>query len=77
VIDKYQVAFLSGRGLLDSVLIANKTVDYLRKNQLKRVIVKVDLKKTYDSLDWDFLMFMMIRLGFWLIGLRFLDVHDD
>jgi len=51
VIDKYQVAFLSGRGLLDSVLIANKTVDYLRKNQLKRVIVKVDLKKTYDSLD--------------------------
>jgi len=51
VIDKHQAAFLSGRGLLDSVLIANETVDYLRKYKLKGVIVKVDFEKAYDSLD--------------------------
>lgn len=64
VIDKHQVVFLSGRRLLDSVLIANETVDYLRKNKLKGVIVKVDFGKAFDSVDWDFLMYMMSRLGF-------------
>jgi len=64
VIDKHQAAFLSGRGLLDSILIANETVDFLRKNKLQGVIVKVDFEKAYDSVDWDFLMYMMNRLGF-------------
>jgi len=64
VIDKHQAVFLSGRGLLESVLIANEMVDFLRKNKLKGVIVKVDFEKAYDSMDWDFLMYMMNRLGF-------------
>jgi len=51
VIDKNQSAFLNGRGLLDSVLIANETVDFIRKEKLKRVIVKVVFEKAYDSIE--------------------------
>jgi len=64
VIDNNQTAFLSGRGLLDSVLVASETIDYLRKEKSKGVVVKVDFEKGYDLLDWDFLMYMMGRLGF-------------
>ena len=64
VIDMKQSAFLSGRGLFDSVLIANETVDYLRKDRVKGVIVKVDYEKAYDSVEWNFLEYMMRRLGF-------------
>ena len=64
VIDKQQSAFLSGRGLLYSVLVANETLDFLKKDKKKGVIVKVDYEKTYDSVDWEFLVYMMGRLGF-------------
>ena len=58
MIDKNQSAFLSGRGLLDSILIANETVDFLKKERLKGVIVKVDFEKAYNSMEWDFLKYM-------------------
>jgi len=45
-------------------MIANATVDFLRKVRLKGVIVKVDYEKAYDSVEWDFLEYMMSRLGF-------------
>jgi len=49
---------------LDSVLVANETIDYLKKEKKKGVIVKVDYEKAYDSVDWEFLIYMMGRLGF-------------
>jgi len=51
VINKNQSVFLSGRVFLDSVLIANETVDFRRKERLKGVIVKVDYEKSYDSVE--------------------------
>ena len=63
VIDKHQTSFLSGRGMMDSVLIANETVDFLKKENLKGVIVKVDYVKAFNSVDWDFLIYMMEKDG--------------
>jgi len=51
VIDQTQSAPLSGRGLLDSALIVNETVDFITKESLKGVIVKVDFEKAYDSVE--------------------------
>jgi len=64
IIDVNQSAFLSGRGLLDNILVANETVDYLKKEKKSGVIVKVDFEKAYDSVDWKFLYYMLGRLGF-------------
>jgi len=50
--------------LLDSVVIANETVDFLRKEKRMRVIVKVDFEKVYDSVEWEFLEYMMNWVGF-------------
>jgi len=49
---------------MDSIIIANETVDYIRKERLKGVIVKVDFEKAYNSVEWIFLEYMMNRLGF-------------
>jgi len=51
VIDKCQSTFLSGRGLLDSALVANETVDYLKRGKLRGAIIKLDFEKAYDSVD--------------------------
>jgi len=49
---------------LDSILVANETVDYLKKEKESGVIVKVNFEKAYDSVDWKFLYYMLGRLGF-------------
>jgi len=64
VIDLNQSAFLEGRGLLDSILVANETVDFLKKENMSGVFVKVDYEKAYDSVDWEFLYYIMDILGF-------------
>jgi len=48
---------LSGRGLLDSVLVANEIVDYLNKGKLRGAIIKLDFEKAYDYVDWDFYVY--------------------
>jgi len=64
VIDVNQSVFLLGRGMLDNILVANKTVDYLKKEKKSEVFVKVDFEKAYNSVDWKFLYNMLGRLGF-------------
>ncbi|GJW16706.1 transposon TX1 [Tanacetum coccineum] len=57
-------AFIKGRYILDGILIANETVDYLKKSKEKGLIFKVDFEKAYDSLNWRFLQDIMKRMAF-------------
>jgi len=41
-----------------------KLFDFLRKEKLKGVILKVDYEKAYVSVNWDFLVYMIGRSGF-------------
>lgn len=59
-----QNAFIHGRFILDGVLIANETVDYVKRLKDKCLLFKVDFEKAFDSLNWDFLMDIMSRMGF-------------
>lgn len=59
-----QTAFLSGRCILDGVLIANEVVDWWRKSKKKGIILKLDFEKAYDSVNWEFLLSMMENFGF-------------
>ena len=64
VIHSSQSAFIKGRGLMDSILVANETVEECRLKKKRLVIVKVDYEKAYDSINWDFLYYMLNRMGF-------------
>ncbi|XP_071741242.1 uncharacterized protein [Rutidosis leptorrhynchoides] len=57
-------AFLKGRFILDGVLIANETIDYLKASRKKGIIFKVDFEKAFDSLNWQFLFEVMKSMGF-------------
>jgi len=43
--------FLGGKGMLDSILVANETVDYLKKEKLGGMFVKVDFEKALGGLE--------------------------
>ena len=72
VIDVRQSTFLEGRGLLDSVLVANEVLEEYKRRRKSCVFFKVDYEKAYDSVSWEFIFYMMRRLGFCELWIRWI-----
>ena len=51
VIDDRQSTFLEGRGLQDSVLVANEVLEKMKRKKRSCVFFKVDYEKAYDSVN--------------------------
>ncbi|XP_074301151.1 uncharacterized protein LOC141632503 [Silene latifolia] len=65
IISENQSAFLKGRDIVDNILICHDLVRlYKRKACSPRCLMKVDLKKAYDSVEWDFIRQMLVALEF-------------
>ncbi|XP_021745407.1 uncharacterized protein LOC110711338 [Chenopodium quinoa] len=65
VIDDAQAGFIHGKHIGDNILLATELIKgYDHKFISPRCMVKVDLKKAYDSVEWGFLITVMQELGF-------------
>ncbi|XP_074305794.1 uncharacterized protein LOC141641015 [Silene latifolia] len=65
IISETQSAFIKGRDIVDNILICHDLVRlYKRKACSPRCMMKVDLKKAYDSIEWDFIKQMLQALNF-------------
>ena len=49
---------------IHGALVANEAIYEARRLKKKCLIFKVDYGKAYDSVSWDFLIYMLKRLGF-------------
>ena len=72
LIDPRQFAFLEERGLLDSVLVANEVLEEVKRRKKRCVYFKVDYEKAYDFVSWEFLYYMLGRLGFYERWIRWI-----
>ena len=50
--------------MLHSALIANEAVEEAKRCNKSCLVFKVDYERAYDSVSWNFLSYMMKRLGF-------------
>ncbi|GKV50907.1 hypothetical protein SLEP1_g57586 [Rubroshorea leprosula] len=64
IIDFVQEFHRLGRLLVDGVVIANEVIDEAKKKKKKSFLFKVDFEKAYDNVCWDFIDYMMRRMGF-------------
>jgi hypothetical protein len=55
-----QLGFLQGRQIMDAMGTAQECIHSIKKNNLKALILKLDLKKAYDFINWDFLRMILV-----------------
>ncbi|KAL0318194.1 UNVERIFIED_CONTAM: Transposon TX1 uncharacterized protein [Sesamum calycinum] len=65
LISPSQTAFVPGRSISDNVLLAQELFSGYKQCRLPpRCALKVDLRKAYDTVEWDFLMATLQLFGF-------------
>ncbi|XP_038994738.1 secreted RxLR effector protein 78-like [Hibiscus syriacus] len=63
IISENQFEFTKGRQILDCALVDNEIMDYVKRRQVEGAVFKVDFQSAYDTVNWDFLDLMLVKLG--------------
>jgi hypothetical protein len=63
-----QLGFLKGRKILDAIGTAQECLHSIKQKKQKALILKLDLKRAYDCVNWDFLRLILIKTGFSLLS---------
>jgi hypothetical protein len=69
-----QFGFLKGRKIIDAIGTAQECLHSIKEKKLQALILKIDLKKAYDCISWDFLRLVLLNCGFglpttkWIMG---------
>ena len=66
VIGPYQNSFLASRSTSDNILVVQELVHTMMNLKGKKgsMILKLDIHKAYDTLNWDFLQSILLEFGF-------------
>ena len=67
IISKHQSAFTKNQSIFDNILVAFETLHSMKKHKTGKtgyIVVKLDMSKAYDRVEWAFLEEIMRKLGF-------------
>jgi hypothetical protein len=66
LISPFQTTFVTSRRGLDNVVIAQELIYSLgrKKGKMGFMVVKIDLEKAFDRLEWSFVRRVLIHFGF-------------
>ena len=64
IIRPTQSAFMSGRHILEGVVVLHETIHELHRKKMDGVIFKIDFEKAYDKVKWPFLQQALRMKGF-------------
>lgn len=74
IISEEQTGFLPERSILDGIIIAQEVIHSIQKMHKSAMLLKIDIRKAYDRVNWRFLFKVMEAFGFqkgwldWIFG---------
>jgi hypothetical protein len=63
-ISKEQFGFLEGRQIHEAIWVAQKGLHSLKTKKAKGTILKIELSKAFDRVNWSYIMLLLTHLGF-------------
>lgn len=73
IIDKAQQAFVRGKKISDNILLGQELLrNYHRSSGPPRCAIKIDLRKPFDTLRWEFLFDILTKFRFPLIFINWI-----
>jgi hypothetical protein len=73
-ISKEQFGFLEGRQITDAIGVAQEALHSIKIKNNKALVLKLDMMKAYDRVDWGFLRLVLLQIGMsleatdWIMG---------
>eukprot|EP00253_Pinus_taeda_P017343 PITA_17343 len=64
LISAEQTGFVEGRQILDGLVVTQEVIHSLKVKKQKGMMIKLDLSKAYDRLNWNYLETVLDRFGF-------------
>lgn len=62
-----QLGSFQGRQIQDAIGIVHECLHNIKKNKLKSLVLKLDLQKAYDFINWNLLRMILLQIG---LGLK-------
>jgi hypothetical protein len=68
------LGFLKGRQIIDAIGTAQEVLHNIKLKKIQALILKLDLKKAFDCINWDYLRLILLQSGFgihftkWIMG---------
>ncbi|XP_060969677.1 uncharacterized protein LOC133036919 [Cannabis sativa] len=61
-----QAAFIKGRHIAENTMIAREIIHSMKRRRGKKgfMLIKLDLEKAYDKMDWEFIIKVLYQFGF-------------
>lgn len=65
LIDKAPSTFVKGRSIVENIYLAQESIrGYNRKRTPPKCTMKIDIRKAYDTISWEFLEKVLLALHF-------------
>lgn len=65
IISKEQSGFIQGRNIAENILVVQEIITDIRKRgKIPNMVIKMDMIKDYDTVDWLFLSKVLRKVGF-------------
>jgi hypothetical protein len=56
--------YLQGHMILDNIILAHKVVHSLKTTKTSRILIKLDMTKSFDKISWKYIIETLLSFGF-------------
>jgi hypothetical protein len=64
LISPTQTIFIPGRNIMEGVVVLHEAILEIHRKKMSGIVLKVDIEKAYDKVNWDFLYQTLRIKGF-------------